>query len=449
MTTTAFTAGSITLSDWVQLATSTNPHPTNSFVFNVSSPTFVFNWTANTNISGQPAGTGSPQVITAADGSSGDNASLQIVNTDANLTIENGSGGTLLAGAGTYTVGGVGGEGVAQLQSDIQGLQLFDATNLDEFVLKFTLADTTTPASTVFYEDFTAFNPCYTPGTRITTPAGEVPVEDFQIGDLVTTASGIAKPIKWIGRRTHTADQVEAHPNLRPVLIRKGALGDALPHRDLIVSPMHAMFVDEVLIPAVALVNGISILRRETSGMLEYIHIELEEHDIVLAEGAPAETFLDDGDRSMFANASEYYDLYDLDEPKRSFCAPRIEEGYRLEAIRCRLAARAGALPTCAVVPGELAGHVERFEGGVLEGWVMDRADPTSPVELEVLVGGEIALTVLANRYRTDLDGAGLAGGRCGFTVELPAVTPLEQIEVRRAADACPLPMPVAAFADA
>jgi hypothetical protein len=447
MTTTAFTAGSITLSDWVSLATSTTPTPPNSFIINVAAPTFVFNWTDPTNISGHPSD--SPQVIAAADGGSGDNASLQIVNTDANATIENGAGATLLAGAGTYTVGGVGGEGFAQLQSDIQGLQLVDSVVDDEFVLKFTLTDTTAAAATTFFEDFTAFTPCYTPGTRITTPAGEVPVEDFQIGDLVTTASGVAKPIKWIGRRTHPAEQVDAHPNLRPVLIRKNALGEALPHRDLIVSPMHSMLVDEVLIPAVALVNGVSILRRETSGVVEYIYIELEEHDIVLAEGAPAETFLDDNDRSMFENASEYYDLYDLVEPKRSFCAPRPEEGYQLEAIRRRLAERAGALPTCAVVPGELAGHVERFAGGLLEGWVMDRADPTSPVELEVLVGGEVALTVLANRYRTDLDAAGLAGGRCGFTVELPAVTPLDQIEVRRATDACLLPMPVAEPVDA
>ena len=83
----------------------------------------------------------------------------------------------------------------------------------------------------------------------------------------------------------------------------------------------------------------------------------------------------------------------------------------------------------------------------MLEGWVMDHADPTAPVELEVLVGGEVAVTVLANRYRTDLDRAGLAGGRCGFTVELPSVTPLGQIEVRRAADARQVPMPVAVSA--
>ncbi len=320
-----------------------------------------------------------------------------------------------------------------------------DPVDDDAFTLQFTLTDTTSVSATTFFEDFTAFNPCYTPGTRIATPSGEVAVEDLQIGDLVTTASGPAKPVKWIGRRGHTAETVAANPNLRPVLIRKGALGDALPHRDLVVSPMHAMFIDDTLIPAAALVNGISILRRETSGPVEYIHIELDRHDIVLAEGAPAETFLDDNDRSMFANASEYYDLYDIDEPGRSFCAPRIEEGYQLEAIRLRLALRAGIFPRPAAKPGELAGHVERFEGGVLEGWVMDRAKPEVPVELEVLIDGEVAMTVLANRYRTDLDRAGLAGGRCGFTVELPAVTPLEHLEVRRAVDGRPVPMPVAA----
>ena len=114
------------------------------------------------------------------------------------------------------------------------------------------------------------------------------------------------------------------------------------------------------------------------------------------------------------------YDLYGFAESRRGYSVPRLEEGYRLEAIRRRIAARAGIAPA-AVVPGEMVGHVERLREGELEGWVMDRANPANPIELEVLVDGEIVATVLANRYRPDLDRAGLADGRCAFAVVMPA----------------------------
>jgi hypothetical protein len=95
------------------------------------------------------------------------------------------------------------------------------------------------------------------------------------------------------------------------------------------------------------------------------------------------------------------------------------------------------------VANGALKGHVERLEGGVLEGWVMDETANAAPVELDVLVDGEVVARVLANRYRTDLDHAGLAGGRCAFSVTLPAsAVRLSQVVVRRAQDGAVLPMP-------
>jgi hypothetical protein len=266
-------------------------------------------------------------------------------------------------------------------------------------------------------------------------------VENLQIGDLVLTASGAAKPIKWIGRRSYSAATVAEMPQHQPVLIRKDALGAALPRRDLVVSPMHGLYIDDVFVPAAALVNGVSILRREGEGPVEYIHIELHDHDILVAEGVPAESFVDDDSRTMFDNVSEYYDLYGFAEARPSFCAPRLEEGYRLEAIRRRFAARAGiaALPA---VPGMMQGHVERLHNGELEGWVMDRANPDTPVELEVRVDGESVATVLANRYRPDLDRAGFARGRCAFLVAMPAAAEdISRLEVRRISDRRVLPV--------
>lgn len=100
-----------------------------------------------------------------------------------------------------------------------------------------------------------------------------------------------------------------------PVVFKAGALGcdahgHALPRQDLAVSPLHAMYLDEVLVPAVHLVNGTSIVQAEAMDEVAYFHIELEKHDIILANGVESETFVDDGSRGMFHNAADYARLY-------------------------------------------------------------------------------------------------------------------------------------------
>jgi hypothetical protein len=452
---TSFTAGAFTLSGWVTAFTGVFP-PHFEIGWGTGQSNFVFNW----GPAGTDGGSDSPQVIGITDSSAGADSvslSLHFNTTESGLYIANGAnaGNTLFTASSddTYVLGSTGGESAASLLSDLKSLQLVDTNKNDFFSISFQLTDVTAanaslPGSTKsFQEAFTTA--CYAPGTRITTPAGEVAVEDLQIGDMVTTTSGIARPVKWIGRRHYSAAAVAEFANLRPVLIRQEALAPGLPHRDLVVSPMHALFIDDVFIPAAALVNGVSILRRAASGPVEYIHVELDGHEVIFAEGVPAETFVDDNSRAMFENVSEYYDLYGFAESARGFCAPRLEEGYQLDAVRRRLAARAG-IGVVAAAPGALAGHVERLADGVLEGWVIDRENPAAPVELEVLVDGEIVATVLANRYRVDLDRAGLAGGSCAFTVAMPAAAvALAQIEVRRAADGSAVPRPVRALASA
>jgi len=458
-TSSSFAAGNWTLSGWVtDYMGAGSP---NLFVTPITAvtaaplPSFDFNWTAapTPNDNGDP---GEPhQVIGATDGSGGtDGVSLVIsidagAGTDAGVSLENGAGNVLLSGGtagGSYTIAVAAGSGAAgAFATAIQSLQIADGTSdKDAFTINFTLTDTTSHDSTSFQENFRTA--CYVPGTRIATPSGEVAVENLQIGDLVATTSGVAKPVKWIGRRSYTAATVAGNSNLQPVVIRKDALGAGLPHRDLMVSPMHSMLIDEVLVPAAALVNGVSIVRRETAGAAEYIHVELDQHEMIFAEGAPAETFVDDNSRAMFENVSEYYDLYGIAESARGFSVPRIEEGYQVEAIRRRIAGQAPRMGA----PGSMAGHVEQLDDGMLEGWVMDRANPTAPVELEVLVDGEIVATVLANRYRADLDRAGLSGGRCGFSVAMPAsAETLAQIEVRRSSDGGQVAMPQRALVTA
>ena len=179
---------------------------------------------------------------------------------------------------------------------------------------------------------------CYARGTRIAVPGGEAAVEDLAIGDRVLTGSGEACPVRWIGRRSYGGRFLAANPALHPVRIRAGALGGGLPCRDLFVSPEHAMLVDGLLIPARCLVNGSTIVPERRLGRVDYFHVELDRHNVLFAEGAPSESFLDEDSRGMFGNAAEFTALYPDAPPAGRFCAPRVEAGPELEAVRRRLA---------------------------------------------------------------------------------------------------------------
>ncbi len=138
--------------------------------------------------------------------------------------------------------------------------------------------------------------PCFAAGTLILTMNGEgkaveVPVEKLQLGDRVVSAiTGDAQEITWTGCR-----EVDclADPEDRPVRIVKDAFGPDLPKRDLFLSPDHAVYANGVLIPVKRLINGTTI-RQDPANRVTYCHIELPEHDVILAEGLPAETLLDD-----------------------------------------------------------------------------------------------------------------------------------------------------------
>ncbi|NLS05605.1 Hint domain-containing protein [Rhizobium sp. P32RR-XVIII] len=156
-------------------------------------------------------------------------------------------------------------------------------------------------------------HPCFLRGTSILTPTGEVRVEDIQIGDLVGTAHGRAMPVKWIGRTLYKRSGRSWNSDVVPIRISRHALDDRTPHRDLYLSPGHALFIDGDLILAKFLVNGISIVPAPPADgeAIEYFHVMLESHEVILAEGAPAESYLPGGgNHEHFTNFAEFARLY-------------------------------------------------------------------------------------------------------------------------------------------
>jgi autotransporter passenger strand-loop-strand repeat protein len=146
--------------------------------------------------------------------------------------------------------------------------------------------------------------PCFRHGTRLLTDNGEVAVEALTIGDRVVTWSGAFAPVVWIGYRH--VDCVR-HPNPKqvwPIRVASDAFEPGQPCRDLFLSPDHAVFVDGLLIPIRHLINGTTIAQVQVDEVT-YYHIELDRHDVLLAEGLPAESYLDTGNRGIFENASD------------------------------------------------------------------------------------------------------------------------------------------------
>ena len=167
---------------------------------------------------------------------------------------------------------------------------------------------------------------CLLKGTKISTPSGDRPVQELQIGDEVHTLSG-RKTIKWIGYNKFTKEEGRAwQDNVMPVRVARFAIGDHAPHRDLYLSPLHCIFFNESLIPVMYLVNEASIAQGMPSDMsaIEYYQIELDTHEVIYAEGALVESFFDDGsNRENFSNFAQYERLYGGErQPKMTRFAP-------------------------------------------------------------------------------------------------------------------------------
>ena len=155
----------------------------------------------------------------------------------------------------------------------------------------------------------------------------------------MVTASGAIQPITWIGTGRVLATRGRRNA-ATPVIICKGALADNVPHHDLRVTKGHSLYLDGALIPVEFLVNHRSILWDDRAQEVSIYHIELATHDVLVANGAPAESYRDDGNRWLFQNANSGWSQ-ESQEP----CAPLLTGGALVDQIWRRLLDRSGARP--------------------------------------------------------------------------------------------------------
>ncbi|MBV7378684.1 Hint domain-containing protein [Maritimibacter dapengensis] len=144
---------------------------------------------------------------------------------------------------------------------------------------------------------------CFTPGTRIRTETGDVAVEDIREGDRVQTKDNGLQDVRWIGQKRVTGARLFAMPELRPIRLMAHALGEGRPDGSLLVSPAHRMLVKgeralalfgetEVLVAARDLVDDRHVTRDRSVCEVTYIHLLLDHHEVVFANGLETESFL-------------------------------------------------------------------------------------------------------------------------------------------------------------
>jgi hypothetical protein len=195
---------------------------------------------------------------------------------------------------------------------------------------------------------------CYARGTMIRTPVEELPVEKLRPGkQVIALVDGqeVPQTVIWLG---HRRIGLASHPRpetVAPIRIQRDAFADGIPHRDLIVSPDHAIYVQGKLICARQLVNRTTIRQEPDWTAVDYYHVELDQHAILLAEWLSAESYINTGNRGFFANSKAplvlHPDLTDeANHPTREAgsCAPFVWDEASVQPVWQYLADRAATI---------------------------------------------------------------------------------------------------------
>jgi hypothetical protein len=252
---------------------------------------------------------------------------------------------TIEAFGGTNYVDGGGGVNTEAFSGDFsqysisQTPQGLHVTGLGE-------SDTLVSIQELQFADETIAAPCFVAGSRLTAEAGQVPVEELRVGQLVRTLDGSMEPVIWLGRRRVACLRHPTPQDVWPVRVRAHAFGEGEPTRDLWLSPDHAVFVEGNLIPVRYLINGATIVQ-EPIESVDYWHVELARHAVLFAEGLAAESYLDTGNRIAFANGggtTQLHPDFALQVWASRACAPLVRGGPKLAAVRAKVLDRAEIL---------------------------------------------------------------------------------------------------------
>ena len=155
---------------------------------------------------------------------------------------------------------------------------------------------------------------------------------------MLPTRFGGLRPVQWIGRYPiRRSDPTKPWvKDALPVRIARSALAPDVPHSDLYVTRGHSLLIDGVLVPAEMLINGTTITRYEAREYdeLEFFHIKLESHDVIYAEGAPAETLADVNESAV--NFADYFRRYGTPTREEARCAPYVHAFGGREELKSR-----------------------------------------------------------------------------------------------------------------
>jgi hypothetical protein len=185
-------------------------------------------------------------------------------------------------------------------------------------------------------------------GTRILTARGQVAVEALRDGDAIETVFGAFRPVVSPGHRRVGRAQHPKPRDARPVCVRADAFANGVPERDLLLSPDHAVYIDDVLIPICCLINGETIVQ-ETTDEIVYWQVELPAQDIIFAEGLPCESYPPADSQSGFEDGGNVVWLFpgfaSIERETGEFSRLTVT-GERLATIRRYLLGRAGRQTT-------------------------------------------------------------------------------------------------------